>query len=425
MSEKSKKERNIQEILPSAEEVQKELAKAKSMDDFFGKEGIFARLFANTIETMLETELSEELGYEPYEAKGKNSGNSRNGHYPKKVRTSTGETTIQVPRDRNGEYEPQVVKKHVANTNELEDKIIAMYAKGMSVRDIQDTLKELYGVDVSPTTLSAITDKVWDLVEAWQNRPLASIYPIIYLDAIHIKLRREGKIENTAVYTVLGVDLEGHRDVLGHWVGDGLRKLQFFPKDIGTMWLSVVTDLQGRGVQDIFIACMDGLMGFKDAVLAVFPKTQIQRCIIHQIRNSLKYVTWTDRKPFMADLRLVYQAATREAAEAQLRQLHEKWGDKYAIAIRSWQNNWEDLATFFAYPAEIRRLIYTTNSVEGYHRPLRKVTKSKGAFPTPQAARKLLFLAHRQILKKWTMPIPHWPLILNQLVIRFEDRMPI
>jgi transposase-like protein len=310
-----------------------------------------------------------------------------------------------------------VVKKHVANTNELEDKIIAMYAKGMSVRDIQDTLKELYGVDVSPTTLSAITDKVWELVEAWQNRPLASIYPIIYLDAIHIKLRRESKIETTAVYTVLGVDLDGHRDVLGHWVGEGSESSNF--------WLSVVTDLQGRGVQDIFIACMDGLSGFREAVLAVFPRTQIQRCIIHQIRNSLKYVTWTDRKNFMADLRLVYQAATREAAEAQVRQLNEKWGDKYAIAIRSWQNNWEDLATFFAYPAEIRRLIYTTNSVEGYHRQLRKVTKSKGAFPTPQAARKLLFLAHREILKKWTMPIYNWPLILNQLVIRFEDRMPI
>jgi transposase-like protein len=417
MSEKSKKEQKLQESMPSVEEVQRELAKAKSMDDFFGKEGIFARLFANTIETMLDTELSEELGYEPYEAKGKNSGNSRNGHYPKKVRTSTGETTIQVPRDRNGDYEPQVVKKHVANTNELEDKIIAMYAKGMSVRDIQETLKELYGVDVSPATLSAITDKVWELVEAWQNRPLASIYPIIYLDAIHIKLRREGKVETTAVYTVLGVDLDGHRDVLGHWLGEGSETSNF--------WLSVVTDLEGRGVQDIFIACMDGLSGFKEAVLAVFPKTRIQRCIIHQIRNSLKYVTWTDRKLFMVDLRLVYQAANREAAEAQLRQLHEKWGDKYAIAIRSWQNNWEDLTTFFAYPAEIRRLIYTTNSVEGYHRQLRKVTKSKGAFPTPQAARKLLFLAHREILKKWTMPIYNWALILNQLVIRFEERMPI
>src|SRR5512141_632948 len=378
MSEEKRKARNIQEVMPSAEEVQRELGKAKSMDDFFGKEGIFAKLFAHTIEEMLETELSEHLGYEPYEVKGRNSGNSRNGRYGKKLRTSAGETSIQVPRDRNGEFEPQVVKKQVANTNELEDKIIGMYAKGMSVRDIQETLKELYGVDVSPATLSAITDKVWGLVESWQNRPLASLYVIVYLDAIHLKIRREGRVETVAVYTVLGVELDGHRDALGHWVGDGHESSNF--------WLNVISDLQNRGVQDILIACMDGLSGFKEAVLAVFPKTQIQRCIIHQIRNSLKYVTWTDRKLFMADLRLVYQAATREAAEAQLRQLHEKWGDKYAIAIRSWQNNWEDLATFFAYPAEIRRVIYTTNSVEGYHRQLRKVTKSKGAFPTPQAA---------------------------------------
>ena len=417
MSEEKGKPRNIQEVMPRTEEVQRELAKAKSMDDFFGKEGIFARLFAHTIEELLETELSEHLGYEPYEAKGRNSGNNRNGRYAKKLRTSSGETTIQVPRDRKGEFEPQVVKKQVANTNELEDKIIGMYAKGMSVRDIQETLRELYGVEVSPTTLSAITDKVWELVEAWQNRSLASLYPIIYLDAIHIKLRREGKVENIAVYTVLGVDVEGHRDVLGHWVGEGHETSNF--------WLSVITDLQSRGVKDIFIACMDGLSGFKDAVLAVFPQTQIQRCVIHQIRNSLKYITWTDRKAFMVDLKEVYQAATRESAEAHLRQLGEKWSDKYAVAIRSWQNNWEDLATFFAYPAEIRRLIYTTNSVEGYHRQLRKVTKSKSVFPTPEAARKLLFLANRDILKKWTMPIQNWPLILNQLVIRFEGRLAI
>jgi putative transposase len=417
MSEEKSKPRNIQEVMPSTEEVQRELGKAKSMDDFFGKEGIFAKLFAHTIEEMLESELSEHLGYEPYEVKGRNSGNSRNGRYAKKLRTSEGEATIQVPRDRNGEFEPQVVKKQVSNTNELENKIIGMYAKGMSVRDIQETLKELYGVDVSPTTLSAITDKVWELVETWQSRSLASLYPIVYLDAIYIKLRREGKVENIAVYTVLGVDVEGHRDVLGHWVGDGNESSNF--------WLSVITDLQTRGVKDIFIACMDGLSGFKEAVLAVFPQTQIQRCVIHQIRNSLKYITWTDRKAFMLDLKEVYQATTRESAEAHLRQLGEKWGDKYSVAIRSWQNNWEDLATFFAYPAEIRRLIYTTNAVEGYHRQLRKVTKSKSVFSTADAARKLLFLANRDILKKWTMPIQNWPLILNQLVIRFEGRLAI
>jgi putative transposase len=415
MSEKKNPQLNIQEIMPGAEEVQRELATAKSMDDFFGKEGIFARLFASTIEQMLEAELSEHLGYEPYEAKGRNSGNNRNGKYTKKVRSSEGETTIQVPRDRNGDFEPQLVKKHAANTNELEDKIIGMYAKGMTVRDIQETLQELYGVDVSPSTLSAITDKVWELVESWQSRPLASLYPIIYLDAIHIKMRRDGKVENTAVYVVLGVDLEGHRDVLGHWVGDGSESANF--------WLSVITDLQSRGVKDILIACMDGLTGFKDAVLAVFPKTDIQRCIIHQIRNSLKYIPWKDRKIFVVDLKAIYQAPTREAAEGNLRKLKEKWGNQYTVAVRSWENNWDDLATFFDYPAEIRRMIYTTNTVEGYNRQLRKVTKSRGSFPTAEAVRKLLFLANRDIIKKWTMPIFSWPSILNQLVIRFEDRV--
>jgi putative transposase len=416
MSDKKKSRVDIQEILPGAEEVQRELATAKSMDDFFGREGIFARLFASTLEQMLEAELSEHLGYEAYEAKGRNSGNNRNGKYAKKVRSSEGETTIQVPRDRNGEFEPQLVKKYIATTNELENKIIGMYAKGMSVRDIQETLQELYGVDVSPSTLSAITDKVWELVESWQSRPLASLYVIIYLDAIHIKMRKEGKVENTAIYVVLGVDVEGHKDVLGHWVGDGSESANF--------WLSVITDLQSRGVQDILIACMDGLTGFKEALLAVFPKTEIQRCIIHQVRNSLKYISWKDRKAFMIDLKAIYQAPTREAAEGNLRKLHENWNAKYALSVRSWENNWEDLATFFDFPAAIRRMIYTTNTVEGYNRQLRKVTKSRSSFPTGEAARKLLFLANRDITKKWTNPMADWPAILNQLIIRFGDRVP-
>jgi transposase-like protein len=410
------KKPNIQDYLPPTEIVQQELAKAKSMDDFFGKEGIFAHLFANTLEQMLQAELSAHLGYEPHEAKGRNSGNNRNGVYPRKIRTSEGEATIRVPRDRNGTFAPVIVPKGIhSTTNELEDKIIGMYAKGMSVRDIQEQLNELYGVEVSPTTVSAITDKVWGLVEAWQSRPLAAIYAIVYLDAIHLKLRRESKVENTAVYIVLGVDLEGHRDVLGHWVGDGGEGANF--------WLSVITDLQTRGVKDILIACMDGLTGFKEALQAVFPKTAIQRCVIHQIRNSLKYVSWKDRKAFVADLRLVYGAPTREAAETGLATLGEKWRGRYAMAVRAWENNWADLSTFFDYPAEIRRLIYTTNSVEGYNRQLRKVIKTKGAFPSGDAARKLLFLAYRDITKKWTMPIFNWPLILNQLVIRFEQRL--
>jgi putative transposase len=402
--------------MPDAEIVARELATAKTMDDFFGKEGIFARLFAKTMEQMLEAELTEHLGYEPYEAKGRNSGNNRNGHYSKKVRTGEGETSIEVPRDRNGEYEPKILKKYASNSNELEEKIIGLYAKGMSTRDIQQTLEELYGVDVSASTISAITEKVWTLVEAWQSRPLESVYAILYLDAIYLKIRREGKVINTAVYVVLGVSLDGQKDILGHWVGDGAEGANF--------WLNVVTDLQNRGVEDVFIACIDGLTGFKEAILSVFPQTRIQRCIIHQIRNSLKYIPWKDRKAFVADLKTIYQAPTREAAEANLRMLEETWGDRYAISVKSWQNNWDDLATMFDFSPDIRRLIYTTNAVEGYHRQLRKIIKNKASFPNPEAARKLLYLATHDIVKKWTTPIFNWTAILNQLAIHFEGRLP-
>jgi putative transposase len=403
--------------LPTAEKVQEELAKAESMDDFFGRDGIFARLFANTMEQMLEAELSDHLGYERHEVKGHNSGNNRNGHYGKKVRSSSGDVKIQVPRDRNGSFEPKIIPKYGSNTNELEEKILGMYARGISTRDIQDALTEMYGVDVSPSLISKVTDKVWETVEAWQNRPLDAVYPIIYLDALHLKIRQDGKVINTAVYVVLAVDLNGHRDVLGHWVSDGSEGTNF--------WLSVITDLQNRGVQDIFIACMDGLTGFSDAVHAVFPKTEIQRCIIHQIRNSLRYVAWKDRKAFVHDLKAVYQAPNREVAETNLLQLGEKWNDKYAMAVRSWENNWDELSTFFNYPTEIRRLIYTNNAIEGYNRQLRKVTKTKSVFPTPQAVRKLLYLVNFNITKKRTRPLVDWPLILNQLAIRFQDRFPV
>ena len=313
--------------IPDAKQVEEELAKVRSMDDFFGKEGVFARLFAKTMEQMLEAELSEHLGYEPYEARGRNSGNNRNGYYQKKVRTSAGETNIQVPRDRNGTFTPQILGKYGTNTNELEDKILSLYGKGLSTRDIHDTLADLYGVEVSATTISSITDKIWPMVEAWQNRPLDAVYAVIYLDAIHVNIRREGKVSKTAVYIVLGLDLEGKRDILGHWVGDGGEGANF--------WLSVLSDLQNRGVKDIFITCVDGLTGFSEAIEAVFPKTSIQRCIIHQIRNSLRYVTWSDRKAFVKDLKTVYQATTREEAEMNLLQLGERWNDKYAMAIRS------------------------------------------------------------------------------------------
>jgi transposase-like protein len=407
----------IESSLPSVERIQRELATAKSIDDFFGKDGIFARLFAGTLEHMLEAELTAHLGYQPYAVEGRNSGNSRNGKRSRKLRTSAGDMTIQVPRDRTSDFQPVLLDKYQTSTNELEDKIIALYAKGVSTRDIQQTLHELYGVEVSPQTISTVTDKVWSLIEAWQNRPLAAVYPIIYLDALHLKLRRDSKVLNTAVYIVLGVDLDGQRDVLGHWVGDGAEGANF--------WLSVVTDLQTRGVEDIFVACIDGLSGFKAAIQAVFAQTQIQRCIIHQVRQSLSYVSWKDRKAFVADLKAVYQAPTREAAETKLLELGERWGKTYAVAVRSWEKNWEDLATMFEYPAEIRRLISTTNTVEGYNRQLRKVVKTKGALPSGEAARKLLFLATRDITKKWTAPIYNWAKIRNQLAIRFEGRFPM
>ena len=404
-------------VLPSVERIQQELARAKSIDDFFGKEGIFARLFADTLEQMLEAELTAHLGYPRHAPEGRNSGNSRNGKRTRQLRTSTGDTTIQVPRDRNSTFLSPLLDAYQTSTNELEDKIIGLYAKGMSARDIQDTLHQAYGVEVSAATISTVTDKVWALVEAWQNRPLAAIYPIVYLDAIHLKLRRDGKVVTTAVYIVLGVDLDGQRDVLGHWIGDGAEGANF--------WLSVVTDLQGRGVTDIFIACIDGLTGFKDAIQAVFPRTQIQRCIIHQVRQSLSYVSWKDRKAFVADLKTIYQAPTREAAETRLLELAERWSTTYPMAVRSWENHWEDLASMFEYGAEIRRLIYTTNSIEGYNRQLRKVTKTKGAFPTDEAARKLLFLVNRDITRKWTAPVANWARIRNQLAIRFTGRFPM
>ncbi len=409
-NKKAKKEA-IQKHLPDPEELARELSKAESIDDFYGKEGIFARMFSKTIEQMLEVELTEELGYEPYDIEGHNTGNSRNGHYTRKMRTSGGDAKIRVPRDRNGEFSSELLKK---NSNEIEQKVIAMYAKGTSIRDIQDMLHELYGINVSPDTISKITDKVWELVEVWQNRPLDPVYAILYLDAMHIKLKRNGKVENVAVYNVLGISLDGHKGILGHWIGEGGEGANF--------WLSVITDLQNRGVEDVFIAAVDGLQGFSDAIHAIFPQTEVQRCIIHQIRYSLKYVTWADRKAFTVDLKTVYQAATREEAEANLLKLEEAWRSKYGAAVKSWQNNWEELATFFQFPKEIRRLIYTTNMVEGYHRQLRKVTKNKSSFPTPQSARKLLYLATMDITKKWSGPIRNWPLILNQLAIRYQDR---
>lgn len=403
--------------LPDVETVLAELAKAKSIDDLTGKDGVFARLFGKTLTAMLEGEMSAHLGYEPYEAKGRNSGNSRNGKRTRRVKTSSGEVEVRVPRDRNGSFEPQALRKYETSSSELEDKIIAMYARGMTVRDIQSALQDMYGIETSPETVSKITDKVLPLVEAWQSRPLASQWAIWWLDAIHVKLKREHKIVNVAVYLVMGIDLEGRKDVLGHWVGDGAEGSSF--------WLNVITELKNRGVQNVFIACVDGLSGFEDALEAVFPQTEVQRCLVHQVRYSLKYVTQKDRKAFTADLKAIYQSPTREAAEMALLQLSEHWSDKYALAVRSWENHWEALATMFAYTPEIRRLIYTTNPIEAYNRQLRKATKTKGAFPTAEAVRKCFWLAHQNIAQTWDRPIHNWELILNQLAIRFEGRIPL
>jgi transposase-like protein len=319
---------------------------------------------------------------------------------------------IQVPRDRNGEFESKILDKHASNTNELEKKITWMYAKGMSVRDIQDTLEELYGVELSPSSISVVTNKVWELVETWQNRPLSSSYPLVWLDAIHIKIRRNHKVDNTAVYIILGVDWEGKKDVLGHWIGDGGESAAF--------WMNVLSDLQGRGVEEILIASMDGLSGFSEAVEAVFPGTIIQKCVIHQIRNSLKYLASSDYKPFMADLKKVYQAPNLEKAAAELENLDRQWGEQYPLILRSWRKHWDELTAYFQFPAEIRRLIYTTNTVEGYNRQIRKVIKTKGGFPNPEAVRKILYLATVDITEKWNTPIFSWRKIYNQLMIYFN-----
>jgi transposase-like protein len=398
--------------LPPLEVIQQELGSAKSMADFLGKEGILARRFGKTLEHLVEAELTAQLGYENWAAKGRNSGNNRHGKYKRKERSSGGEPEIAVPRDRNGEFEPKILRKYATSSNALEDKIVTRYAKGMTTSDIRASLGEM---DVSEATISAVTDKVLPLVEAWQNRPLADTYALVYLDAIMVKLRRDSRVEKTAVYIALGVDLDGRKAALGHWVGDGAEGAKF--------WMRVRRDMQACGVRAILIACMDGLTGFSEAVQAVFPKPLIQRCILHQIRNSLKYVLYKDQDDFMRDLKAIDQAPTLDKAEQALLTLSQKWTDKYSIAVKAWQKNWSELVTLSEFPFEIRRLIYTNNAIESYNRPLRKVTKNKGVFPSEDSICKLLYLAHRDIAQKWTMPLPNWAKILNQIAIYFEGRV--
>lgn len=400
---------------PDVEAIVEELLKAENLDELLSPEGVLKQVLGQTLEQMLQGEMTEHLGYEKYEARGRNSGNSRNGSYAKTLQTSNGDIRLEVPRDRNGEFEPQAVRKYETASNELEDKIIAMYAKGMTVRDIQTMLYEVYGAHVSASMISTITDKVWPLVEEWQNRPLEEVYPLVFMDAIHIRIRQDHQVQKTAVYVVLGITSEGKRDILGHWIGDGAEGAHF--------WLAVLNDLKTRGVQDILLASVDGLTGFPEAIETAFPQTRVQRCIVHQIRHTLKYVSYSDRKAFVKDLQAIYKAPTREAAEAALVKLDETWGERYPTSVRSWQDHWEELATFFDFGPEIRRLIYTTNGIEAYHRQLRKVTKNRGSFPTPEAARKLLYLAHRDIAAKWSRSIFKWTAILNELAIHFGERL--
>jgi putative transposase len=388
----------------------------KTLDDIVGKGGLIQTMLKDTIQEMLESEMTEHLGYPKHHPAGQLTGNNRNGKSTKQLKTSAGTTDITIPRDRNGDFDPQIVRKYETSSNELEDKIVSMYAKGMTTRDITAHLRDLYGIDASPTLISNITDKVLELVTTWQSRLLETVYPIVYLDAIHCKVRDDGAVKTKAAYLVLGINQEGRKDILGIWIDES---------EGANFWTGVLTDLRNRGVADIFICCVDGLKGFPEAIEAVFPQTQIQSCIIHQIRNSLKYLASKDQKAFLADLKTVYTAPTREQAEQNLEKLADVWGQKYPLVIRSWQANWERLSTFFQYAPEIRRLIYTTNTLEGFNRQLRKVTKNRSVFPTDESLRKLLWLATNDIMKKWTKPVPNWGMMISQFSIHFPDRLTI
>lgn len=372
-------------------------------------------LISQVIEKGLESELEEDLGYPKYDYKNKSTDNSRNGYSPKTLNTSFGEMDIDVPRDRKGEFEPQIIQKHQTNLpNDIEEKIISMYAKGMSTGDIETHIKDLYGIEMSDSTISRITDKVLPLVKDWQSRPLEALYAVVFMDAIHFHVRSEGRIIKKAVYIAIGITMEGFRDVLGMWVGEN---------ESAKFWVSVMNDMKNRGVNDILIACVDGLSGFPNAIAAVYPKTELQQCIIHQIRNTTKFVSYKDLKPLMADLKRVYAAPKEETALLELDLFEEKWKAKYPKIAISWRSNWANLSTYFKYPQEVRTLIYTTNLIEGFNRQMRKVTKSKGVFPTDDSLMKMLYLAMMDVTKKWTQSRRDWGKIHSQLEIFFDDRI--
>ena len=388
----------------------------ETAEDLLGEDGVVKQLTARLLERMLESEMTDHLGYEKHNPAGRNSGNSRNGKGGKTLKVDSGDVSIQVPRDRNGDFEPQVVRKGQRRLKGFDDKVISLYARGLTNREIQGHLQEIYGVEVSPELISRVTDAVQEEVKAWQGRPIDEVYPIVYLDAVFVKTRENGTVSNRAIYLVLGINLEGEKELLGLWVcrTEGAK-----------FWLSVLTELQNRGLKDIFIACVDGLEGFPVAIQTVFPKTQVQLCIVHLVRNALRFVSYKDRRQVAADLKTIYKATTVEEAETNLEAFEQKWAQNYPTISKSWRKNWEHIITFFAYPAEIRKVIYTTNAIESLNRSLRKIIKNRGAFPSDEAAIKLMYLALRNIAKKWTRPIHNWQGALNRFAIMFEDRVPL
>jgi putative transposase len=392
------------------------LKEYKNPEDFLGPDGILKQLTAALVERAMSVELDDHLGYEKHERVAGKSGNSRNGHSKKTLRTNKGALPIEVPRDRDGSFEPQLVKKHQRHFDGFDDKILSMYARGMTVRDIQGHLQELYGVEVSPDLVSRVTDAVMQEVKAWQSRPLDPVWPIVVLDALVVKVRDQGTVRNKSVYMALGINLEGTKEVLGLWIET---------TEGAKFWLKVITELKNRGMNDILIACCDGLKGFPDAIEAVFPKTAVQTCIVHMIRNSLRYVLWKERKQVARELKPVYTADTEDAAEQALTEFEEKWNDKYPMIGKSWRNNWERVIPFLAFPKDIRKAIYTTNAIESINAQLRKIIKNRGHFPTDDAVFKLLYLALSIAEKKWTMPIQNWGRAMNQFAIYFEGRLPV
>ena len=390
-----------------------ELTGVSGMEDI---RRLFRETIAEFIEDSLDAEMDEHLGYGRYNTKEKETDDSRNGHSSKTLRTSFGDMPIQVPRDRKGEFDPVILKKNQTSiSQDVEEKIISMYAKGMTTTDIGEHIQDIYGIDVSESTVSRITDKVLPAAKEWQQRPLESVYAVMFMDAIHYHVRSEGQIVKKAVYIAIGIDLDGRKDVLGMWVGEN---------ESAKYWATVLNSLRNRGVEDVFIACTDNLTGFSNAIEAVFPKADIQNCIIHQLRNSSKYVSYKDLKALMADLKEVYAAVDEPSAEEALNRFAEKWDKKYPKISASWRENWANLSTYFKFPEELRRLIYTTNAIEGFNRQLRKVTKSKAVFPTDDSLFKMLYLAMLDITKKWTGRRQDWSVIHAQLSVYYADRMP-